>query len=60
MVCVVATQGGVVHNQPYDESLEVSDGEEVPSANATPRGLDQPGTQANFFIRSLVYNMTLD
>lgn len=39
-------QGGVVHNQPYDESLEVSDGEEVPSTNATPRALDQPGIKS--------------
>ena len=27
----------VVHNQPYDESLEVSDGEEVASNNPSPR-----------------------
>ncbi len=33
----------MVHNQPYDESLEVSDGEEIASTNATPRGLDQTG-----------------
>ena len=34
----------MVQNQPYDESLEVSDGEEIASTNATPRGLDQTGT----------------
>ena len=27
----------MVHNQPYDESVEVSDAEEVASATATPR-----------------------
>ncbi len=27
----------MVHDQHYDESLEVSDGEEVASANPTPR-----------------------
>ena len=36
----------MVHNQPYDESLEVSDGEEIASTNATPRGMDQPGCPA--------------
>ncbi|XP_064407449.1 intraflagellar transport protein 46 homolog isoform X2 [Halichondria panicea] len=34
-------RASVVQNQPYDESLEVSDGEEIASTNATPRGLDQ-------------------
>lgn len=29
----------VVHNQPYDESVEVSDGEEITSNNPTPRVL---------------------
>ena len=35
----------VVHNQPYDESVEVSDGEEITSNNPTPRVLttDQQG-----------------
>lgn len=32
------SQGAVVvHNQPYDETLEVSDGEEVASTTASPR-----------------------
>ena len=30
-------QTRIIHNQPYDESLEVSDGEEITSTNATPR-----------------------
>lgn len=33
----------MVQNQPYDESLEVSDGEEVASTTATPRGVVEPG-----------------
>ncbi|KAL5499630.1 hypothetical protein EMCRGX_G011082 [Ephydatia muelleri] len=36
--------GGLVHNQPYDETVEVSDGEEVTSNNATPRGPPHPGS----------------
>jgi intraflagellar transport protein 46 len=32
----------VVHNQPYDESVEISDGEEVASTNPTPRGQYSP------------------
>lgn len=31
----------MVHNQPYDESLDVSDGEEIASAAATPREMDR-------------------
>ena len=34
-------QVNIVHNQPYDESLDVSDGEEIASTNATPRDIDQ-------------------
>lgn len=34
----------MVHNQPYDETVEVSDGEEVTSNNATPRGPPHPGS----------------
>ena len=36
----------VVHNQPYDESIDVSDGEEIASNNPTPRAstLDHTGS----------------
>ena len=27
----------MVHNQPYDETVEISDGEEIASTNPTPR-----------------------
>ena len=33
-------QANIVHNQPYDESVDVSDGEEIASTSATPRGTD--------------------
>ena len=35
--CCVLMQSNVVHNQPYDESVEVSDGEDIASATASPR-----------------------
>lgn len=34
-------QDNVVQNQPYDETVEVSDQEEIPSNNATPRINDE-------------------
>ena len=33
----------MVHNQPYDESVEVSDAEEIASNNPTPRTGQQTG-----------------
>ena len=37
--CVLfSLKANIVHNQPYDESVDVSDGEEVASTTATPRG----------------------
>ena len=38
MYIILLCQVNVVHNQPYDESVEVSDGEEIASTSATPRG----------------------
>ena len=43
---IIFKQMKIVHNQPYDESVDVSDEEEVPSTNQTPRetaaATDQP------------------
>ena len=38
VLLLILLQTNIVHNQPYDESVDVSDGEEVASTNATPRG----------------------
>lgn len=40
-VLIIFMQANIIHNQPYDESLDVSDGEEIASTNATPRDIDQ-------------------
>ncbi|KAM4537486.1 intraflagellar transport protein 46 homolog [Odontesthes bonariensis] len=45
----------LLKNQPYDESLEVVDGEEVASVySPTPRGLHQPESSRNRRVRSLM------
>ena len=45
-----SAQANVVYNQPYDERVEVSDGEEIASTNATPRGMEQQGEERVWFL----------
>ena len=47
----------MVHNQPYDESLDVSDGEEIASATVTPREMER-GTPGMLDIFTLVRILT--
>jgi len=46
-------QGQIVLNKPYDESVEISDGEEVTSAQASPR--EQPTQQVKYLNPNIMH-----